>query len=116
MIPVGVGTRVTGYKPSVVAAASLLSAASDLFPAQFAAFRSAVRACIFLDKVRAGDIISYLYVICISFLFSISVLKFGDDIYSSYCNKSASSVNHATCFYILYFRFLILKDKIIKLV
>nr|CAD1832149.1 unnamed protein product [Ananas comosus var. bracteatus] len=40
-----------GYKPSVVAAASLLSAASDLFPAQFAAFRSAVRACIFLDKV-----------------------------------------------------------------
>lgn len=40
------------FKPSVIAAASLLSAAHELLPVQFASFRSAISSCEFVNKVN----------------------------------------------------------------
>lgn len=42
------------FKPSVVAAAALLSAAYEIFPVQFPAFRAAIFSCEFVNKVIAG--------------------------------------------------------------
>lgn len=39
------------FKPSVVAASSLLSAAYEIFPIQFPAFRAAVSSCNFVNEV-----------------------------------------------------------------
>ncbi|CAL9088685.1 unnamed protein product [Musa textilis] len=41
------------FKPSVIAAAALLSAANVLFPSQFPAFRSAISSCEFINRVRS---------------------------------------------------------------
>ncbi|WOL15086.1 hypothetical protein Cni_G23867 [Canna indica] len=43
------------FKPSVLAAAALLSAAYELFPVQFPAFRAAVSSCEFVDKAKVWE-------------------------------------------------------------
>ncbi|XP_074570782.1 cyclin-D6-1 [Curcuma longa] len=42
--------KMLGFKPSVVAAAALLAAAYELFPAQFPTFRAAVYSCEFVNE------------------------------------------------------------------
>lgn len=43
--------KVLEFKPSVVAASTLLSAAFEFFPVQFPAFRSALASCEFVNEV-----------------------------------------------------------------
>lgn len=43
--------KVLEFKPSVVAASALLSAAFEFFPVQFPAFRSALASCEFVNEV-----------------------------------------------------------------